>query len=1594
MAAGSTKASADEKLIPALVNAGYFSDYYLGYRLDAGLADLYARWDAAEKQGDPTPRTRVRSLSNAFDKYRADAAATAPPDETDQGDEGDGGAARAADQRHRPPAEALDAQRDLNAAVLEALGWAPERRVVELTSGHLTVSVPVVHECATHSGRLLLAVETGFATDPASVVASRSAAGALLDPVLVNGVEQARSVMDVAQIVFIADDPPSYLLVVSGGSITLLDRDRWAEGVFIGADLDDAVARHDTRPKGELAAIAALFSAAAINPGDDAQSVLTGLLEKATSESAGVSKELRHGMRRSVELLANAVVSDMRARQKVGWRSTDPKDLTRQCLRYLYRVIVLLFAESRPELGILPADDPDYQAGYSLARLRDTALVDLQSDQARNGNHLQQSLAVLFELVNQGHESAATLDEHDSRDLAFPGLRSSLFSDAACPLVDKARLPDHVLQQVLANLCFTREKAGARRQTVSYATLGINQLGAVYEGLMAYSGFLATEELYEIDKDGDPDNGSWVIPVDRADEFPDEVFLTEEAPDGSMRRVRYQDGDFVFRLSGRDRQRSASYYTPEVLTEFTVRHALDVLFEENPGLTSPDLLKLTVCEPALGSGAFANEAVNQLAARYLKLAQDEQSELPDGRTIDPDQYQLELQKVKAHFAVNQVFGVDLNQTAVELAEVSLWLNCMHPGLQAPWFGARLRRGNSLIGARRATYSADQVKQTAHTGNHAVAPTDQPLGTVPLGQAPGIHHFLLPGEGWGAPAGAREIRELAPDWVQAVRAWQRAIAKKPNDRQLARLQHLASRVEDLWSQSAEEVAQFWEATRQHIDVWGAETPPVGKRFGDEAVRRVLHDPRSATFRLRAVMNAWCSLWMWAPQHGTDLPSLEQWLSGLEALLKVEDRPLDPDVLFNDERELDLRVQEMTSVDEALAAHPWLATCQQIADQQAWFHWELEFSPVFQQGGFDLQVGNPPWVRPTWDEPSSLAEHDPWWGVTDLTKTRDSIKKARRLAGLESSTALRAVSVDRAEIESLAAMLGSGTREPALRGVQTNLYMVFMTNTWRRSSEDGAVGLVHPESHFVDPKAGALRASAYRRLRRHWQFVNEGKLFEDVHNETEFGVHVYGRDGHPAFVQAVSLHTPSTVDRSLVHDGAGEVPGVQHVGGGWDVRPHRERLVEIDEAVLTDWVLLFDPPGTPASKSRLLRPLTRADLAALSVFAHQPARLADTERYWTRAFDEDKFKKEGTGEWRTEVPDRLDECVLQGPHLVNATPFAQQPRPECKNNKDWEALDLETLPADFIPRTNYQRRVDHAEFVRRQPKWDGEPFTTRYREAHREFVPTTGVRTLQSCLLPPGPAHVHAVISIALPSDRETAIWAATTHSLPLDYLLRVAGNGHLSANVFDRIPKPSGSAPIEEALLLRTLRLNCVSTAYGPLWRTLHADEWSDDQFSNGVGRAELGDVSRTWTSETPLRKDADRWQALCEIDALVALLLGLSAAQLTQMYRSQFAVLRKYEYVTVFDGNGRQISGIHHNHGFRQAQWEEEQKAAPAQRGQKKMGMWDRVQAYLAGDTDVDLGPFVPPFTPADRELAMTTAYWAFVDRYDLSPPDLAERPA
>jgi len=1618
--------------------AEFFSDHYLNARLSADLGGLRAAWVTAEGKGEPTARSGLRTATKDFFPARAAAVEAA------KGANSSAGKARRA-----------EATRALNDVVLAALGFAQTpaegRQTLELprAGGTDSLTAQVAASVETATGLLLVAVDCGMATDvdelfdatpfadaPTLGVSGTSDggsadAGLLLEPLLRDsGKHAVFTAADAPGEFFSLDDAPRFVLLCAGTVLLLAERSKWAEGRFLAVDLDAAIERADAKASGEIETIAALFSADALTPGrlggQDSISVLDQLSEASQKHAIGVSKELRDGMRQSVEILANEVIQQRLTDsikshgERFAGDKVDPRQLTSECLRYLYRLIVLLYAESRPELGVLPTSDAAYMSGYSLDRLRELLLVDLTDDHAQTGSHFRDSLELLFGLVNEGHHAeyvhpnflfTDSQQEVSSEDyLEFPGLDATIFDPASTPLLNKVVLRNAALQKVLHLLMVSpgrhrSDQAGF----ISYAELGINQLGAVYEGLMAYTGFFANDDLFEVAKGGDAKDGTWMVPVTDAGDYPAEVFVTRtDADTGVTDRVRHPKGSFVYRLAGRDRQRSASYYTPEVLTRCVVRHALAELLGTDDharipggsaGITkASEILDLTVCEPALGSGAFLNEAINQLSAEYLKRRQDEL-----GEVLDAERYQRELQKVKAHFALHQCYGVDLNATAVELAEVSLWLNSMHPGLKAPWFGLQLRQGNSLIGCRRATWTTEQLfgkapggavwaRSTSTAAKPVVPPVDRPLAEALNSNE--VHHFLLPGHGWGAVSGRKEAKELAPNAAKSLAEWRKAIFKAPTERDNDRLLALANGVERLWVEATDVLDALHRRMRRPLGLYGTGDDAGAPDDDRRTAEAILANPDSALGRLRLVMDAWVGLWFWPLDDSAEAsrprpPGWKDWLNALEAIIGPE--PTTPTGQLDLFADLDAlaaleqaRSTERGSIDDVLETHAWLTAARDFARREAAWHWELEFAPVFRAGGFDLQVGNPPWVRPTWQDDTVLAEFDPWWGLTE--KAAESARSTRRTAVLQKPSARAAYISEVASAEGLVATLGSPQLRPVLAGVQTNLYMSFMDTVWRHASERGMSGLLHPESHFVDPEAGQLRAQTYGRLRRHWQFVNESGLFE-IHNMVIFGVNVSGRHGEPTFLQAGNLLFPQTVNQSVDHDGTGPTPGIKTPDGDWDLRPHRDRLVTVDIDVLADWARLFDEPGTPPEQARLLRPVTRQDLAALSALADSPIRLADHEYYWTRGHEEDRAKREGIIEWRTEVPASWDEVILQGPHFTVATPFAKQPNENCSTNRDYSEWDLESLPERVVPRTNYQRACDRNTYDTNLAHWNGRPSTGFWRLAWRAMTQPGLERSLHAAVIPKQSAHVSGAFALALPSTRSTARALGLWSSIPLDFIVKVSGVANLKDVVVKRFPQPPEGS-LDRLLLPRALRLNCLTADYSLLWEELFDSSWADDAWTADPGspwgrmlaRVPLGDVGANWTMATPLRRNAERRMALVELDAIAAIMLGLTAEQLCAMYRTQFAVLRKYEYAMAFDQEGRKVCQHHQSAGYRQAALQQEAK--DCERDTRWQSVWKMVLEEEEHPGSVDWeGQFTPPFVRPDREAEMTRAYTVFSGR-------------
>ena len=509
---------------------------------------------------------------------------------------------------------------------------------------------------------------------------------------------------------------PSFALIMAGRWLVVAEKGRWPEGRYLAIDVQTVAERADLRKGGEVDRALTCLEAASLAPDADGHVWWSEVLNESIKHTVGVSQDLREGVRESIEIIANEVVSRRRDRGLEPLEPNQAQPLAMQSLRFLYRILFLLYAEASPELGVLPVGSPEYDARYSLDRLRELMQVPLVTKQSMCGAHFYKSLGTLFRLVDQGHRENVN---ETTTGLSFHSLRADLFTPQATALIDEVGLGNQALQQVLERLLLSKEqhgKKGRERGYISYAELGINQLGAVYESLMSYTGFFAAEDLYEVAHDGHPEKGSWVVPLDRVSNIAEKDFVLVEDDQGHREPRVYRRGQFVFRLSGRERQQSASYYTPEVLTRFTVGQALEELLDDTT--TAEKILHLSVCEPALGSGAFAIEATRQLAEQYLARRQAEL-----GQSIDPEDYPAQLQRTKAYIALHNVYGVDLNATAVEFAEITLWLDTMASGLDAPWFGLHLRRGNSLIGARHAVYTDDQLTSKAWL---STPPADVPL----------------------------------------------------------------------------------------------------------------------------------------------------------------------------------------------------------------------------------------------------------------------------------------------------------------------------------------------------------------------------------------------------------------------------------------------------------------------------------------------------------------------------------------------------------------------------------------------------------------------------------------------------------------------------------------------------------------------------------------------------------------------------------------------------------------------------------------------------------------------------------------------------
>ena len=301
---------------------------------------------------------------------------------------------------------------------------------------------------------------------------------------------------------------------------------------------------------------------------DALQAVTAAIVDGSARHGVAVSASLRNGVREALLLFLRGMLNSATRRAAARIDNVRLASTLDQAFTLVYRVLFLLFAESR---SLVPTWHPVYRRSYSIEGLRRQA----ETPGAERG--IWESLQAVSRLAHHGCHAGS---------LVVTPFNGRLFAPARAPLAETGRLDDQLVAHALAAL--TTLTAHGRRERVSFGDLGVEQLGAVYEDVLDYE------------------------------------------PAVAPARAGRQPGARVTLVSrGEIRKSSGSFYTPRAITEYLVRHTLQPLVED---ASAGGILQLRVLDPAMGSGALLVAACRYLAAAYETALVRERGRFPSDIT--------------------------------------------------------------------------------------------------------------------------------------------------------------------------------------------------------------------------------------------------------------------------------------------------------------------------------------------------------------------------------------------------------------------------------------------------------------------------------------------------------------------------------------------------------------------------------------------------------------------------------------------------------------------------------------------------------------------------------------------------------------------------------------------------------------------------------------------------------------------------------------------------------------------------------------------------------------------------------------------------
>jgi hypothetical protein len=628
------------------------------------------------------------------------------------------------------------------------------------------------------------------------------------------------------------------------------------------------------------------------------------------------------------------------------------KDLTAELLdevfkgtlTLLYRLLFLLYAESR---DLLPVKEVRGYYEVSLTRLNHEIagvaqnVVDevegrIKKHYREDTYELYEHLTKLFQVIDKGEVNLNVPFYNGGLFLTEPDSEDDSQEARAARFLNGARVPDRFLARALDLLSRAEDEKTHGLVFIDYKSLGVRQLGSIYEGLLEFKVRVADRKLAVVTEKG----REVYKPFAELDE-------RQRARAERQKRV-LRKGQVYLENDKRERKATGSYYTPDYIVRYIVEHTVGPVLEEKFKAMRPrlreaqkwhremqalarakkespgkyefgpaveqkwaqlvdELFDVKVLDPSMGSGHFLVEAVdyvtdkllnflsafpwNPVVAQIAYMRQTILAEMEEqGITIDGKRL-TDINLLKRHVLKRCIYGVDLNPMAVELAKVSLWLDCFTLGAPLSFLDHHLRSGNSLIGV-----TVQEVREAIEGKGLSVDATDV------------RSQFSLFGSRFAGLL-------LATDLMRHV--------------------------------------------GEMSDVTGAQVRQSRAEYGRAA---------SALEPFKRILDIYTSQWFDdgvgpKKRKGATQPTAVKFLKSSEA---------EPVINANGEKELRRALGKLSAQDKAVAE-----SALRAAEEKRFFHWELEFPEVFygprpgsrteieriEGGGFDAVVGNPPYISVT-------------------------------------------------------------------------------------------------------------------------------------------------------------------------------------------------------------------------------------------------------------------------------------------------------------------------------------------------------------------------------------------------------------------------------------------------------------------------------------------------------------------------------------------------------------------------------------------------------------------------------------------------------